>query len=62
MKTVYCLKIRVDESQPWGPASYFRKRKDRDEAEMMNRCLGLFRTHSYEEKKPREEIDDLCDE
>lgn len=58
-KTVYALRIREDESQPWGEPEYYQTRKERDEIERVNRCLGGIRTHSYEEKKPAEEVEEL---
>lgn len=61
MKTVYAIKVREDESQPWSEPAYYRKRKERDEDERINRCLGAMRTHSYQEKKTLEEIEDMCD-
>jgi hypothetical protein len=61
MKTVYVLRIRFDESEPWGEPEYYQKRKERDDLERMNRCLGGIRTHSYEEKKTLEEIEQLFD-
>ena len=59
MKTIYCLRIRPDESQPWGEPNYYRTRKERDDDATVNRCLGGLRTHSYEEKKPANEVEDL---
>lgn len=59
MKTVYVLRIREDKSQPWGEPNYYRTRKERDDTERINRCLGGIRTHAYEEKKPLQEIDQL---
>lgn len=61
LKTVYCLKVRNDESEPWSEPGYYRRRKERDESAMFNRCLGGIRTHSYEEKKTEDEIEELCD-
>lgn len=60
-KTVYVLRVRPDDDSPWGEPEYYRRRKERDELERLNRCLGGIRTHSYEEKKTPEEIDELCD-
>lgn len=59
MKTVYVLRVREDESQPWSEPEYYRTRKQRDETAMYNRCLAGIRTHSYEEKKTPEEIEEL---
>jgi hypothetical protein len=58
-KTVYCLKIRSDDKEPWGETEYYRTRKERDNTERLNRCLGGIRTHSFEEKKTPEEIENL---
>lgn len=59
MKTIYCLRIRMDESQPWGETEYYRTRKERDQTAAINRIIGGIRTHSFEEKQSREEIDAL---
>jgi hypothetical protein len=61
MKTVYVLRIRADESEPWGAPEYYRTRKERDRVAAENRVLGGIRTHSYEEKKTPEEIAELFD-
>lgn len=61
MKTVYVLRVRLSDSEPWGEATYYRRRRDRDQDERVNRVMGGIRTHSYEEKKTPEEIDQLCD-
>lgn len=61
MKTVYALRVRPDDNSPWSEPGYYRTRKERDQTERMNRCLGGIRTHSYEEKKTPEEIDELCE-
>lgn len=61
LKTVYVLRVRPDDDSQWGEPEYYSRRKDRDEAERLNRCLGGIRTHSYNEKKTSEEIDELCD-
>jgi hypothetical protein len=60
MKTVYVLRIRPDDSAPWGEPCYYRTRKERDDVARINRCLGGIRTHSYEEKKTPEEVEELC--
>lgn len=60
MKTVYVLRTRLNDNLPWSEPEYYRKRKERDEAERVNRVLGGIRTHSYEEKRTPEEIDQLC--
>lgn len=56
MKTVYVLRIRQCDDEPWGEPEYYRTRRERDETERLNRCLGGIRTHSYEEKKTSEEV------
>ncbi len=61
MKTVYCLRIRPDDNLEWSETDYYRRRKERDEAASVNRIIGGFRTHSFEEKKSSEEIGALCD-
>jgi hypothetical protein len=61
MKTVYVLRIRVSDDRTWSEPDYYRRRKDRDFDEMMNRIWGSMRTWSYEERKTEEEISQLCD-
>lgn len=61
MKAVYVLRVRMADSEPWGEPTYYRRRASRDRTARMNRILGGIRTHSYEEKKTPEEIDELCD-
>lgn len=61
MKTVYVLKVRPDDDSPWSDPEYYRTRKERDRVASMNRILGGIRTHSFEEKKTLEEIEELFD-
>lgn len=61
MRTVYVLRVRPDDDSPWSEPAYYRTRKQRDRNASMNRVLGGIRTHSYEEKKTPEEIDELCE-
>lgn len=61
LKIVYVLRVRPDDDSHWSEPVYYRKRKERDRDGSMNRVLGGIRTHSYEEKKTPEEIDQLCD-
>jgi hypothetical protein len=61
MKTVYVLRVRSDESEPWGEPEYYRTRKERNQTAAMNRILGGIRTHSYEEKRTLEEVEQLFD-
>lgn len=60
LKTVYVLRVRPDDDSHWSEPEYYRKRKDRNKTERLNRVLGGIRTHSYQEKKTVEEIDQLC--
>lgn len=53
--TQYVLRIRFDDSEPWGEPTFFETRKERDQAERVNRVLGGIRTWSYEEKVPSTE-------
>ncbi len=57
MKTVYCLRTRLDDSQPWGEPEYFRTRKLRDSAASVCRIMGGIRTHSFEEKVNAEALE-----
>jgi hypothetical protein len=61
MKTVYCLRIRFSDDEPWREPSFYKRRKDRDYDEVMNRCLGGSRTWRYEETMPAEKAEELAD-
>ena len=61
MKTVYVLRCRFTDQDAWLDPVYYRKRKERDNDASASRIIGGFRTHSYEEKKTQEEIDELVD-
>ncbi len=61
LKTVFCMRIRLSDSEPWGETEYFRTRKARDHAGSVNRIIGGIRTHSFEEKKTAEQISELLD-
>lgn len=62
MRTIYCLRARFDDSQPWGPTHYYRTRKERDKYAATARIWGGIRTHSFEEKKTPEEINQLIED
>jgi hypothetical protein len=59
MKTVYCLRIRPDETHPWSEPEYYRTRKERDNIAATNRCLAGIRTHSYEETLEAKYVEQL---
>lgn len=59
LKTVYVLRVRPDDSLPWSEPEYYQTRKERDRVAAMNRVLGGIRTHSYNEKKTFEEVNQL---
>lgn len=61
-KTVYVLKTRFTDDEPWSEPGYYRTRKERDKDAAMNRAFGGIRTHSYEEKKTPEEYAQLFEE
>lgn len=61
LKTVYVLRVRPDDNSPWSEPAYYRTCRQRKDDEQINRCLLGVRTHSYEEKKTPEEIEELCD-
>lgn len=58
MKTAYCLRTRINDSEEWSAPEYFRTRKQRDSAASVCRIVGGFRTHSYEEKVKAEAIEE----
>ena len=59
MKTIYFLRTRLDESEPWNEPEVFATRKERNDTEKMVRCLGGIRTHSYEKKVGKEQAEAL---
>jgi len=59
LKTIYCLRTRTEDKDPWSEPSHYRTRKERDKVAAENRILGGIRTWSYEEKKTAEEIEAL---
>lgn len=59
MKQVYCLQIRLRDSDPWSGPEYFKTRFARDKAEAEARTLGGIRTWTFTEKKTHEEIEKL---
>ena len=60
MKTVYCLRIRVDNASPWGEVEYFLSKKQRNHSERTVRCLLGGRTHSYDEEMTPAQIKELA--
>ena len=60
-RTAYALRVRMSDTETWSEPTLYATRRDRDNAERLNRCLGGIRTHSYEEKVTPEEFDDLLD-
>jgi hypothetical protein len=58
-KTVYCLRIRASDSEPWGEPTLYATRKARDYDEKMCRIMGGMRVHSYTEKKTTEELESI---
>jgi hypothetical protein len=56
MKTVYCIKVRMSDSDPWGPTLYYREEKRRDKYGAECRIIAGFRTYSFTEQKTAEEI------
>lgn len=59
MKKVYCMRVKLSESDEWSDVEYFRTRKERDTSGSMNRILGGVRTYSFEEMKSKEEIESI---
>lgn len=57
LKTVYCLRVRMDDESHWGEPEYYRTKRERDRVASMNRVLGGIRTHSFQERKPTEEVE-----
>lgn len=60
-KTVYCLRVRLSDEEPWSETEYYRTRRKRDRTATVNRVLGGIRTHSFQEKKTAEELEQLFD-
>ena len=61
-KTVYVLRIRLDESQEWGQPIYYISRVNRNEAASTNRIIGGLRTWSYEEKMDASKVMEVCED
>jgi len=59
MKTVYCLRLRDNDNQPWSEPEYFRTRNGRDKVARLSRCIGGFRTWSYQERVTPEQMTEL---
>jgi hypothetical protein len=60
-KMFYMLRVRYDDRSPWSEPTAFLTRKDRDESERLNRCLGGIRTHSYEEPQTDDAVGQPAD-
>ncbi len=58
-KTVYVLRTRTDETHQWSKPTYYRKRKNREEAERLNRVMGGFRTWPSVEKVDVRKLNDM---
>ena len=59
-KTVYVLRMRINESEAWGEPIYYTSKRQRDKNASFNRILLGMRTHSYKEKMPLDEIEEKC--
>ncbi len=60
MKTVYCLRVRINDKEEWSDKECYRTRKQRDTSASVARIIGGMRTHSFEENisaKALEEIE-----
>jgi len=55
MKTLYCLRIRIDDASPWGKTKFFSTRTERDRIASFNRIIGGLRTYSFEEKVSKQQ-------
>lgn len=53
------MRVRMSDFDEWSEVGYFLTRKERDKVGAMNRILGGIRTHSFEEKKSKEEIESI---
>lgn len=58
-KTVYGLRIRLTDADPWGETGWYRTAKKRNDTASMNRIIGGLRTWSFDERKTIEEIEEL---
>jgi hypothetical protein len=50
----HMLRIRMNDSEPWGKPMPFRSKRERDKEAAFLRCIGGFRTHSWTETKSEE--------
>lgn len=57
--TVFVLRVRDTDDDPWGEPVYYRTRRERDREASVNRVLGGIRAHSYQEKKTIEEVEQI---
>ena len=62
MKTVYCLRTRIDDKAHWGNAEYYPTRKERNRVASFARAIRGLRTHSFEEKMEPTIADRLTEE
>lgn len=58
-KTVYGLRLRLSDNDPWSDTSWYKTAARRNHVAAMNRIIGGIRTHSFQEKKTLEEIEEL---
>lgn len=58
-KTVYGIRTRMQDSDPWSEPTWYRTAKQRDRIGSMNRIIGGIRTWSFQEKKTMEEIESM---
>jgi hypothetical protein len=61
-KTVYVLRIHLDESKEWGKPIYYNYRVKRNEAASLNRIIGGLRTWSYQERMDASKAMEVCED
>lgn len=58
-KTIYALRVRNSDSDEWSNPQWYKTKKQRDKVGSLNRIVGGIRTHSYQERKTLDEIEEI---
>lgn len=56
MKTVYLLRVRINDNSEWSTASYYKSKRRRDKDAIISHIIGGFRTYCSQENKTLSEI------
>lgn len=58
-KTIYGLRVRMSDNDEWSETTWYSTKKSRDRSASINRIIGGIRTHSFQERKPLDEAEEL---